>query len=121
MSGPNSEYWQGVRESEDFLANAKTIEQWSEALVMLLRQHAGPAWTGAALEKALEIRKAAARVMELVLAVHPHAREGRGSAPTSPPAPPVHPRVQEKICLAMLDDRTEPAVDPNVRKGRREE
>jgi hypothetical protein len=74
--GPNSKFWREVRELEDIIALVLDILNWAEALLKLLRQHAGPAWTEYALEKVMEIRKAARKARTKLLEVHPHKREG---------------------------------------------
>ena len=75
MPAPNSDYWATVRASEDFLALVVHVEQWSRALELQLRQHAGPEWTGEALEKAGQIRQAAVTAKKMVVVDHPYKRE----------------------------------------------
>ncbi len=73
--GPNSETWDAVRESENFLAPMIEVIEYGKALEQLLRQHAREEWTGEALEKIVIIRRAASRARRMVTEVHPHRRE----------------------------------------------
>jgi len=73
--GPNSDFWSQVRDLEDLMVLSQVIDEWAEALLILLRQEAGPAWTQYALEKAIIVRRNARKMRERLKAIHPRPWE----------------------------------------------
>jgi len=69
--GPNSAFWNEVRDLEDLMALSQDLEEWSMALLELLRQNAGASWTQYALEKAIIVRRMSKEIAARLRAIHP--------------------------------------------------
>ena len=73
--GPNSAFWSEVRDLEDLMALSQELEEWSIALLELLRQNAGSSWTRYALEKAIIVRRMSGEIQKRLRAIHPRPWE----------------------------------------------